>query len=297
MQHSLQYGYWLTLLLAVPAAGLVVRLFMIQHDCGHGAFFRSRAANDMIGRMIGVLTLTPYAQWRKAHAIHHATSGNLDRRGIGDVDVLTVREYLALPPWRRLAYRLYRHPLVFFGIGPTYLFVLKHRFPLKLRRGRGEELASVMATNAAVAAAVVLGMALFGVGEFLLVQAPVTVLASSVGVWLFYVQHQFEHTYWRREAEWNFHVAALRGSSHYHLPAVLRWFTANIGLHHVHHLCSRIPNYRLGECLAANPALDGIGRLNFMESLKCVRLTLWDEAQKRLVSFRHLRERRGGTAG
>lgn len=289
MAWSLDYGYWITLLLAVPTAGLVVRLFMIQHDCGHGAFFRSRRLNDMLGRVIGVFTLTPYEHWRKAHAIHHATSGNLSRRGVGDVDLLTVREYLALSRWKRLGYRLYRNPIVFFGIGPTYLFVLKHRLPLPMLRGGRRSLFSVLWTNLAIAAVIALAMTLFGVAEFLLVQIPVTMLASSIGVWLFFIQHQYEHTYWEADGNWSFHEAALRGSSHYDLPGILRWFTANIGIHHVHHLCSRIPNYRLRECLRDNPALRDVGRLTLFESLKCVRLTLWDEESKRLVGFRHLR--------
>ncbi len=289
MQQSLDHGYWLTLLLAVPAAGFMLRLFMIQHDCGHGAFFRSRRLNDMLGRLIGVFTLTPYGYWRQAHAVHHATSGNLNRQGTGDIDLLTIEGYRSLPRLKRLAYRLYRNPLVMFGIGPTYLFVVKHRLPLDARRNR--TLASVMLTNLAILAFVALAMAATGVGEFLLVQAPITMLAASVGVWLFYVQHQFERTYWERDENWNFHEAALRGSSYYDLPSVLRWFTANIGVHHVHHLCSRIPNYRLGECLAENPELRECSRMTLLQSLKCIPLALWDEERKELVSFRRARAR------
>ena len=257
MLLSLRYSYWLCLLLAVPAAGFLVRLFMIQHDCGHGSFFRRRRANDWLGRVLGVLTLTPYGYWRRTHAMHHATSGHLDRRGTGDVATLTVREYQSLPAWRRGLYRLTRHPIVVLGVGPFYLFVLQHRLPVRLMRGGRAPWVSVMSTNLAIAGVVGLLVAVLGVRDFLLVQAPITLLASSAGVWLFYVQHQFEHTYWAWGADWNVHTGALHGSSHYDLPPVLRWFTANIGIHHVHHLCSRIPCYRLGEALRDHPELQG----------------------------------------
>ena len=214
MWASLDVGYWLCLLLSVPAAGFLVRLFMIQHDCGHGAFFRQRVVNDWVGRVISVVTLTPYDFWRRTHAIHHAGSGNLDRRGIGDIDMLTVREYLALPRWRRLLYRLYRHPLVMFGVGPTYNFVLRNRLPLGLMRSGWQPWLSTMATNIAIAILVATMIWLVGVGPFLLVQLPITFLGASIGVWLFYVQHQFEDTFWDHEENWNFHEAALRGSSH-----------------------------------------------------------------------------------
>jgi omega-6 fatty acid desaturase (delta-12 desaturase) len=289
MLTSLRYSYWLCLLLAVPAAGFLVRLFMIQHDCGHGSFFRRRRANDWLGRTLGVLTLTPYGYWRRTHAMHHATSGHLGRRGTGDVDTLTVREYQSLPAWRRALYRLTRHPIVVLGLGPFYLFVLKHRLPVRLMRAGWEPWLSVMSTNLAIALVLGLLMARFGVREVLLVEAPITLLASSAGVWLFYVQHQFEHTWWAWDADWNLHAGALRGSSHYDLPPVLRWFTANIGIHHVHHLCSRIPCYRLGEALRDHPELRGVSRLTLKESFRCMRLALWDEDQQRLVAFRDAR--------
>ena len=289
-------GYGLYLLAAIPAAGFLVRLFMIQHDCGHGSFFRHRLANDWVGRVIGVLTLTPYDFWRQAHGIHHATSGNLDRRGIGDVDTLTVREYLALPRWRRLAYRLYRNPFVMFGVGPIYLFILRHRLPLGLMRAGWTPWVSTMATNAAIALIVGSMMWWIGVWPFLLLHLPIALIAGAIGVWLFYVQHQFEHTNWAENGNWSFPTAALYGSSHYDLPAVLRWFTANIGVHHIHHLCSRIPFYRLPLALRQHPGLANVGRLTLGQSFACVRLVLWDETAQRLITFHELRARLRDTA-
>jgi acyl-lipid omega-6 desaturase (Delta-12 desaturase) len=287
---ALGVGYWLSLLIAVPAAGFLLRLFMIQHDCGHGALFRQRAANDWVGRVVGVLTLTPYDFWRRTHGIHHATSGNLERRGTGDIDTLTVREYLALSRWRRLGYRLYRHPLIMFGLGPAYLFLLQHRLPVGMMRSGWQPWLSTMATNTAIAIGAVAMMWLVGVGPFLVVHLPITLFAASIGVWLFYVQHQFESTFWAENRAWSLHEAALHGSSHYDLPGILRWFTANIGVHHVHHLCSRIPFYRLGQVLRDHPQLSAVGRLTLMQSLGCVRLVLWDESRQRLISFREMRQ-------
>jgi omega-6 fatty acid desaturase (delta-12 desaturase) len=293
MWLSYSFGFWwVTLLLAVPAAGFLVRLFMIQHDCGHGAFFRHRLANDWIGRVLGVLTLTPYDFWRRSHAIHHATSGSLERRGIGDIDTLTVREYLALSRWGRLRYQLYRHPAIMFGVGPAYLFILRHRLPIGRMRGGWTPWLSTMATNAAAGAIVAVLIWLIGVGPFLLVHLPIMLLAATMGVWLFYVQHQFEQTTWATNETWNLQEAALHGSSYYVLPGILRWFSANIGIHHVHHLCSRIPYYRLPRVLHENPELGTIGRLTLWDSIKCVRLALWDERDQRLISFRELRELR-----
>ena len=289
MWAALDAGYWVSLLLAVPAAGFLVRLFMIQHDCGHGSLFPHRLANDWVGRVISVLTLTPYDCWRRAHALHHAGSGNLDRRGMGDIDTLTVREFLALPRWRRIRYRLYRHPFVMFGIGPGYQFILQHRLPAGQMRGGWQPWLSTMATNAAIAVLVAAMIWLVGVGPFLIVHLPITLLAASIGVWLFYVQHQFEDTFWAYEEGWNFHEAALHGSSHYDLPGVLRWFTANIGVHHVHHLCSRIPYYRLPRVLKDHPELAAVGRLSLSESLRCVQRVLWDEKRRRLISFREMK--------
>ncbi len=290
MWLSYSYGFWwITLLLAIPAAGFLMRLFLIQHDCGHGAFFHHRFLNDWTGRVLGVFTMTPYDLWRRTHAVHHATAGNLARRGMGDVDTLTVREYLALPRWRRLQYWLYRHPVVMFGVGPAYLFFLQHRVPVGMMRGGWTPWLSTMATNAAVAVIAGLLIWLVGVVAFALVNLLTVLLAATFGVWLFYVQHQFEHTVWSDGADWDLHEAALHGSSYYVLPGILRWFTANIGMHHVHHLCSRIPYYRLPRVLKENPELGTVGRLTVWESLKCVRLVLWDEDARKLISFRELR--------
>lgn len=286
----LSLGYiWAALPIAALAAGFLVRLFMIQHDCGHGTFFAGRPANDWVGRFIGVLTLTPYDCWRRAHAVHHATTGNLDRRGTGDLDTLTVREYRARSKWGRLKYRLYRHPLIMFVVGPAYLFLLQHRLPVGLMRIGWRPWASTMITNLAIAALVAALTWLIGLKAFLFVHLPITVSAATVGVWLFYVQHQFEHTTWERDENWNLHQAALLGSTHYELPIVLRWFTANIGIHHVHHLCSRIPYYRLPRVLHDHPELRDVGRVTLLQSLRCVRLVLWDETERRLVSFREIR--------
>jgi omega-6 fatty acid desaturase (delta-12 desaturase) len=288
---TLDFGYWVSLLLALPAAGFLVRLFMIQHDCGHGSFFRQRPANDWVGRVIGVLTLTPYHFWQRTHALHHASSGNLDRRGYGDIDTLTIREYRARSFWGRLRYRLYRHPAVMFGVGPAYLFLVRQRLPFGLTKGGWRPWFSTMATNLSIALVVAALIWLIGVKAFLLVHLPIMMLAASIGVWLFYVQHQFELTTWDQDADWNLHGAALHGSSHYDLPVILRWFTANIGMHHVHHLCSRIPYYRLPRALRDHPQLREVGRLTLLQSFRCVRLVLWDETERRLVSFREARIR------
>lgn len=288
LTFSLGYA-WAPLLISIPAAGFLVRLFMIQHDCGHGTFFVYRRANDWVGRMIGAITLTPYDLWRRTHNMHHATAGNLDQRGIGDVDTLTVAEYFARSSWGRLKYRLYRHPIIMFGVGPAYLFLLQHRLPVGFMRHGWQPWASTMLTNLAVASIVSVLIWLIGLKAFLVVHLPIMMLAATAGVWLFYVQHQFEYTAWDRDEQWCLHRAALHGSSHYHLPPLLRWFTANIGIHHVHHLCSRIPYYRLPRVLRDYPELRDIGRVTLLESFRCVRLVLWDEAQRRLVSFREAR--------
>ena len=289
MLRSLDHAYWITLLLALPGAGFLLRLFILQHDCGHGSFFTSRAVNDSLGSFLGVLTLTPYHYWRKTHALHHATSGNLDRRGVGDVETLTVKEYLNLPKRKRLTYRLYRNPFMLFGIGPAFHFIVEHRFPRGLARSCKKEWASIHGTNLAILVVVAIMWQTIGIQRFLMVQLPIITLTSSIGVWFFYMQHQFEDTYWRHSSGWDFQAAALRGSSYYDLPKILRWFTGNIGLHHIHHLCSRIPNYRLQECFDENRELQQATRLTLRQSLTCVWLTLWDEEQQRMVRFQTVR--------
>ncbi len=290
LAHS--YSYLLALLFIVPAAGCLMRLFMIQHDCGHGAFFGIRSIDDSVGRLLGVLTLTPYDVWRHHHALHHATSGNLARRGTGDIHTLTISEYEQLSAWGRLGYRIYRHPLALFCVGPILLFGFQHRLPLGLMRSGARFWISAMATNAGIAVAVIVMIHTVGAVPFLLIHLPITAFAAAAGVWLFFVQHQFEETYWSREERWNHDDAALRGSSYYDLPGVLRWITANIGIHHVHHLSSRIPYYRLPEVLRDHPELANVPRLTILQSIACVRLKLWDEEQRKLVPFSALKRSR-----
>ena len=290
MYASLRVGYWLTLLLAAPAAFFLVRLFIIQHDCGHAAFFKSGRAADIVGSILGVLTLTPYHYWKKTHALHHATSGNLEHRGFGDIDTLTVDEYLARSRWERFKYRVYRHPVVLFGVGAVLHFFVRHRIPTIVPREWTRERRSILWTNVGLAGLIVLMGTLVGFREFALVQLPVTLLSTSLGVWLFYVQHQFEPTYWEHDERWAYDEAALQGSSYYRLPKLLQWATGNIGLHHIHHLLPRIPNYRLQRALDDHPELRRVPTLSLLESFRCVRLTLWDERRRRLVPFAAARE-------
>lgn len=283
---AVHYSVWWGLICIIPAGAFLLRLFMIQHDCGHGAFFARRRFDDWTGRVLGILTLTPYDYWRRAHAEHHASTGNLDERGMGDITTLTIAEYNAMSRWGRLGYRLYRNPFVMFGIGPAWVFLLKQRLPLGMMRSGAQPWISTMATNFAVLVFAGLLIWAIGVGPFLLVHLPIVLLAGAGGVWLFYVQHQFEETHWSKEPEWQFPTAALHGASHYDLPKALHWMTGNIGIHHVHHLSSRVPYYRLPEVLRDYPELASIGRISIMESLRCVKLVLWDEDSRRLVSFR-----------
>jgi len=287
-----QGSYWLTLLLSIPTAGLLVRLFIIQHDCGHGSFFKSRAANDAVGRALSVFTLTPYGSWKQAHAAHHASTGNLGRRGRGDVDTLTIAEYEALGPLKKLGYRLYRNPLVIVVLGAPIYFVLLQRLPIGHAFWDSDSRRSILSLNVALILAFGLAMAVIGIVPVLATYLPVIVISSWFGSALFYVQHQFEGAYWEHDHEWNFHTAALRGSSYFELPAVLQWFSGNIGLHHVHHLCSRVPNYRLQACLDIAPELHEVAkRITLRESLGCWRLALWDEQRRLMVGFRDLKPR------
>lgn len=283
MYWSLSVSYWLTLALSVPAALFMVRLFIIVHDCGHGSFFKSHKLNDFFGVIFGVVTFTPYYAWRHSHAIHHATSGDLDRRGIGDVTTLTVREYRALPWWRRLGYRIYRHPTFLFLIGAPINFLVLQRFPD--RRDPRREQMSVHWTNLGLLALMVGLSLLLGWREYLLIHVPIFYLASVIGVWMFYIQHQFEETYWRPHPEWDYLTASLQGSSYYKLPRVLQWFTGNIGFHHIHHLSPKIPFYRLEEAYRNNPLFHESPTLTLWSSFKTLSWRLWDEELGRMVGF------------
>ncbi len=287
--RSLDVGYWLTLLLAIPTAMMVVRLFMLQHDCGHGSFFKSSRAAEIVGTVLGVITLVPYTYWRKTHAIHHASSGDLDGRDFGDIDTLTVKEYLSRPKVKRIMYRLYRHPITMLVVGPAWQFILKHRLPLDIPFSWKKEWFSVHITNILLAAASLLMCWLVGWKAFLAVQLPVTLIAGAIGIYLFYVQHQYEDTYWRYREAWNYYASGLEGASHLVMPKFLQWCTANIGLHHIHHIASKIPNYRLQRCFDEIPALQKVTTLTLPSSVKTLWLTLWDEDEKRLVGFSELK--------
>ncbi|MES2665202.1 MAG: fatty acid desaturase [Pseudomonadota bacterium] len=286
---SLSVSYWLAFGIAVLNGAFLVRIFVIQHDCGHASYFTNRKVQDWVGRALGVLTLTPYDVWRRTHSIHHAHHGDLDQRGIGDVLTLTVEEYRARSPFGRFLYRLYRHPVVLFVLGPSYLFILQNRLPLGLMNQGWRYWTSAMGTNAMIG--IILGLIIWlgGLMPVLLIYLPTSVIAATIGVWLFYVQHQFEETHWSKGEDWQLHEAALIGSSHYVLPRPLAWLTANIGIHHVHHLYSRIPFYRLTEVLRDHTDLAQAQRLTIRESLHSVRLHLWDEHRKRLLSFAEAR--------
>ncbi|WP_367646867.1 fatty acid desaturase [Ruegeria arenilitoris] len=257
----------------------------MMHDCGHGSFFRSRRACNWTGRVLGVLTVTPYDIWRQSHAIHHASTGNLDRRGMGDIPTLTIEEYLKRNWFGRAAYRLTRNPVFLFGVAPIYTFFIQYRLPVGFMRSGWLYWASAMGTNAAIAGLLALILWAGGFEVLACVFLPTVIVASSIGIWLFYIQHQFEHTTWDREEGWNLQNAAFYGSSHYALPGILRWFSGNIGVHHVHHLASRIPFYRLNEVLRDHSELEDCQRITLFESLHCARLHLWDEKSQRLLTF------------
>lgn len=281
-------------LLAVPlmflAAGLLIRVFIIFHDCGHGSYFKSRWANNLVGFICGALTFTPYHRWRSEHARHHATAGDLDRRGVGDVWTLTVQEYLEASRGKRFAYRAARNPVVLFVIAPLYLFLIHQRIPYPKSSPR--ERRSVWWMNLAVASLACGMIALFGFLPYLLTQVAILAISGSAGVWLFYVQHQFEDVYWERAEEWDYTAAALQGSSFYKLPKVLQWFSGNIGFHHIHHLSPRIPNYNLERCHRSDPLFQDVKAITLFSSFKSLSFRLWDESARKLVGFRHLRELR-----
>jgi omega-6 fatty acid desaturase (delta-12 desaturase) len=287
MTFALRVSVWLSLLLAVPAAAFLIRTFIVFHDCTHGSFMRSRRANDTLGAVLGVLVWLPYRGWQHEHAVHHATAGDLDRRGVGDIATLTVSEYQALPPRRKVAYRLFRNPLVMFGLGWLFVLMLKPRYVPRGARPRIRR--SVLGTNLALALVVAASCLAIGWRDYLLVQGPVLVVAGAVGVWLFYVQHQFEDTYWQAHADWRYDYAALAGSSYLKLPGVLRFFTGNIGFHHVHHLSVGIPNYNLQAAHNGTDRLQTVPELTLQQGLRATKLKLWDERRGRLVTFREAR--------
>jgi omega-6 fatty acid desaturase (delta-12 desaturase) len=287
MIWTLGISYWLTLALAVPAAGFLARLFIIFHDCVHGSFVGSARANRFLEFLTGALTFTPFRQWRRQHALHHATSGDLDRRGAGAIWTMTVEEYVAAARWKRLSYRIVRCPLVLFGVAPLYLFLIHHRFPSRAVGKR--ERRGVHWTNLALLVIVALMSLTIGIKAYLMIQIPVLLFAGAAGIWLFYVQHQFEGVYWERRSAWNFAEAALRGSSYYKLPRVLQWFSGNIGFHHVHHLSPAIPNYNLERCHEECDEFRRVKPLTLWSSLSSLRLHLWDEQRKKLVAFARLK--------
>jgi omega-6 fatty acid desaturase (delta-12 desaturase) len=291
MYATLDVSYWLTLALAVPAAGFLVRTFIIMHDCGHGSFVPSRRANEIIGFITGAITLTPFAQWRRDHALHHASSGDLDRRGHGDVLTLTVDEYLARSKWGRLKYRLYRNPITLFILGPIFLLFVRHMPAAGIALTRKTKIES-RATSAAIVAMVVAFALVIGWKAVLLVYGPIILIAGATGNWLFYVQHQFEDAYWEPHEGWDYAEAAIKGASYYRLPRVLEWMTGRIGLHHVHHLDPKIPNYHLRRCHDENGMLQTVTVLTIRESIRTASLKLWDAEQRRMVGFRALRARR-----
>ncbi len=290
MYCSLSISYWLLPPLVVLAGALLVRIFIIFHDCGHGSFFQSRLANNITGFITGMLTFTPFYHWRWEHARHHATSGDLDRRGTGDVWTMTVQEYLESSRWKRFAYRLARNPIVLFVIAPVFLFVVLQRFPSPKANPR--ERRSVWWMNLAILAMAAALSWIFGIVPYLLIQLSIWIVGGAVGVWLFYVQHQFEDAYWERREEWDYTQAALQGSSFYKLPRILQWFSGNIGYHHIHHLSPRIPNYNLERCHKSHPLFQQVKPITLSSSLKSLNFRLWDEERRKIVSFRHLRKLR-----
>ena len=283
MNLSLSVSYWLTVPLALLAGGLLVRVFIIFHDCGHGSFFKSRVANDILGIITGVLCFTPYYRWRWEHAVHHSSSGDLDRRGTGDVWTLTVQEYLEASRWKKFAYRLARNPVILFIIAPLALFLVIERCPG--RKGGPRERLSVHVTNLLILCVAIPMSLLMGWKAYLLLQVVLVAIAGSAGVWLFYVQHQFEGVYWERRERWDYFKAAIEGSSFYKLPRILQWFSGNIGFHHIHHLSPRIPNYHLEKCHRSEPLFQTVKAVTLLSSLKSFSFRLWDEQRRRMVGY------------
>jgi omega-6 fatty acid desaturase (delta-12 desaturase) len=285
MVYSLQVSYWLTLGLSMIAALFLIRIFIFFHDCGHNSFFPSKKLNKIVGFWLGVLVFTPGEQWWHSHAIHHATSGNLDKRGVGDVTTLTLEEYLEEKWTKRLGYRFFRNPLVMFGLGPVYMFLIMHRFPIP-RYGKKETMSVIWANLAIFALAAMISL-LIGVKAYLLIQIPVIWIAGAFGIWLFYIQHQFEETYWERDPEWNYVASALLGASFYRLPGFLQWFSGNIGYHHIHHLSPRIPNYQLDKAHQSSQLIQKWAReIDFGEGYREIRMKVWDEPIHRMTGLK-----------
>lgn len=290
MYLSLSISYLLTLALSVLAAGFLVRIFIIFHDCGHGSFFRSGRANRIVGTLLGSLVFTPYEYWTNDHAMHHRTVGNLDRRGWGDVWTVTCEEYEKMSKGERFLYRLYRHPVILFLIGPFFFFVVFYRIPRKKMNRKEKQ--GILLTNLIIAAWCTLVILLMGWKAFLLIQLPVIYLATAAGSWLFYLQHQFDQVIWTRNEEWDYRQMAMEGSSYLKFPRILQWFSGNIGFHHIHHLGPKIPNYKLEKCQRENALFQQIEPVRFLDSLRAVRFRLWDEERRKLITFREYRELR-----
>jgi omega-6 fatty acid desaturase (delta-12 desaturase) len=291
MYLSMQWGlpYWVTLLIAVPTAALMVRVFIFFHDCCHGSYVRSRLGLQILGNVLGVVVFTAYSDWRYSHGIHHSTSGNLDKRGIGDVWTMTLEEYAAASKVRRLLYRFFRNPIVMFGLIPAFSFLILHRLPT--RHSHVRQILSVLFTDVALAGIIVAATLTIGIRAYLLIQIPVVILGGAGGVWLFYIQHQFDPSYWARNEDWGSMESALQGSSYYKLPKLLQWISGNIGFHHIHHLRPRIPNYNLQRCLNETPELQLPDSLSLWRSLKSVHLKVWDEKERVLLSFGEMTRR------
>jgi omega-6 fatty acid desaturase (delta-12 desaturase) len=287
MYRSLEYSYWVTLLISLLATGFLIRIFIIFHDCGHGSFFRSKRANKIIGMIMGTIAFTPYYSWHHQHWVHHSTAANLDRRGVGDVMTMTVDEYLKSSVWKRFLYRAFRNPYIMFTLGPVIVVFLKNRLTHKSMTR--EEKVNVLITNIIVLSMAVGISLLIGIKAYLLIQIPVLLISHSVGLWLFYIQHQFDDVEWTRTEEWDYKTAAMTGCSFLKLPAILQWFTGNIGFHHVHHLSSRIPNYKLAACHYENEIFKNVRPIVLSETFKALKMSLWDEEGRKLISFKNLK--------